>query len=447
MGRVTTSGSDTRILLQMDHLSPQLQHRFLARLLSPDETLEVIKHLRECDICREKLSALRTSKPGAVADTILPEMPPEDHPSADSLGAYLDNDLSQPDKADLEEHLRICESCQSALADLKSFREELLQSPAQEYAPVGATSRPAGPGSHDRWFSQERLRFLFPFNQPLVLAGAAAIAAIFAVAGVLIVRSPGTFNIASESGSQIIIADGVRRIGLGPNGITNPPAGMTANALAAVNQMAIPGLSERPSSISPATKENLAALKRAPSILLGQTPAEVPFQVLSPVLTLVESVRPTFKWTAATGASGYVVHVVADDRTQEEVAASPIILPTIDSATCQWVLAESAALSPGKRYRWYVTATIKDQEVDAPGIEQTQAKFEVLSADDLARLNALKESAQGDRLIDGLLNFNAGLLDAAQADFEYLLADPSQTERAKLFLNRMIGEIKRLKET
>ena len=79
----------------MDHISEQLQHRFLARLLSPEETLDVIKHLRECDACREQLSALRTTKPGSLVDAVLPETPNEEHPSADTLGAYLDDDLTR----------------------------------------------------------------------------------------------------------------------------------------------------------------------------------------------------------------------------------------------------------------------------------------------------------------------------------------------------------------
>jgi hypothetical protein len=215
----------------------------------------------------------------------------------------------------------------------------------------------------------------------------------------------------------------------------------------ALNNVAAPILNDEPPSLSPTLKHNLALHKRPQSTLLGQPSSPVPFQVLSPLRTLVESVQPTFKWTAATGASGYTVHVIADDRTQEEVATSPVIIPTADAATCQWVLAESTALSPGKRYRWYVTAAIKDQEVDAPGIEQAQAKFAVLSVEELTNLNVLRKSAQSDRLIDGLLNLNAGLLDAAQSDFEYLLADPGQTSAAKDFLNRMIGQIRQLKKT
>jgi Putative zinc-finger len=438
----------------MDHLSLQLQHRFLARLLSPEETLEVIRHLRECDVCREKLSALRSNKPGSVADTILPEIPAEGHPSADSLGAYLDEDLSRPDKADLEEHLRTCELCQKALADLKSFREELLQSPAQEYAPVAKTSRSSGAAprpprdygatSSERWlFSQRKERFLDWFNQPLVYGGVAAVAALVVVFGIVVVRSPETLGINGDG--RVTISDGGHRIVVGPNGITNPPAGLPGEVLTALNNVAATILKEEPPALSPTLKDNLTALKRAPSTLLGQPSGAVPFQVLSPVRTMVESVRPTFRWTAASGATGYVVHVIADDRSQEEVATSPVIIPTTNATVCQWE--ESTALNPGKRYRWYVAATIQDQEVDAPGIEQAQAKFAELSAEALTNLNVLRKSAQGDRLIGGLLNLNAGLLDAAQGDFEILLADPGQSANAKTFLQGMITEIGRLKET
>ena len=439
----------------MDHLSLQLQHRFLARLLSPEETLEVIKHLRECDVCRGKLSALRSNKPGSVADAILPEMPGEGHPSADSLGAYLDEDLSRPDKADLEEHLRTCDLCQNALADLKSFREELLQSPAQEYAPVATASRSSGAAprpprdygaSSERWlFSQGKARFFDWLNQPLVYGGVAAVAALVVLFGILVVRSPETLGIHGDG--RVTVSDGGHPIVVGPNGITNPPAGLPGEVLTELNNVAATILKDEPPALSPTLKDNLMALKRAPSKLLGQPSGAVPFRVLSPVRTMVESVRPTFRWTAASGATGYVLHVIADDRSQEEVATSPVIIPTTNATVCQWAVEESMALSPGKRYRWYVTATIQDQQVDAPGIEQAQAEFAVLSAEDLTNLNVLRKRARGDRLIDGLLDLNAGLLDAAEGDFEILLADPGQSANAKTFLQGMITEIGRLKQS
>jgi hypothetical protein len=181
--------------------------------------------------------------------------------------------------------------------------------------------------------------------------------------------------------------------------------------------------------------------------LLGQSPAKPPFHVISPNRTLISSLRPAFKWAAAPGATAYIVHVIADGRTQEEVATSPAIpAPTADSNACEWSIPEPISLTSGVRYRWYVTAVRNDQEIDAPGVEEPQAKFAELSQGEVAQLNTSKREIGSDRLLDGLLNLKAGLLDDAQADFESLLTEPGQTSAAKDLLNRMIGEIRRLKE-
>jgi hypothetical protein len=431
----------------MAHLPPQLQHRFLARLLSPEDTLAVIQHLRECDACREALSALRVNKPGALVDTVLDDTSFEHHPSADSLGAYLDEALAGPDTVDLEEHFRTCELCRDSLADLRLFREELLQLPAQEYAPVGTTSRSSKPGSQS-WLDREALRFLSWFNQPVLLAGVAAVAAVILVAGIVIVRSPATFGIAGAGSKlQISVADKGHQILLGPNGIVNLPGALPKDELAALNDLTNPVWHDEPPELSSDVKAALSSLKRAPSVLLGQSPAAPPFRVISPVRTLISSVRPTFKWTAAPAADSYIVHVITDDRAQEEVVTSPSLpATTANSSTSDWSIPESTSLTPGKRYRWYITAVRNDQEVDAPGIQEPQAKFAVLSQAEFARLASSKKEVQNDRLIDGLLDLKAGLLDDAQADFESLLSDPAQAPAAKDFLNRMIQEIQRLKE-
>jgi anti-sigma factor RsiW len=431
------------------HLSPQLQHRFLARLLSPEETLDVIKHLRECDACREKLLVLRSNKPGSLVDIILLEMPEEKHPSSDSLGAYLDDDLARPDQADVEEHLQTCQACRKTLADLRIFREELLQMPQREYT-FGTTS-PTSPtsGSLDGGgLFRDKPRFFSWFSQPpLVLAGAVAVAVLLLAIGIIIVRSPGTLGIA-RAGPQIAVADGGHQILLDPNGIVNPPAALPENELAALNHLAVPVWRDERPVLSPSLQETLNGLKRAPSVLLGQPQAKVPFQALSPIRTLTSSVRPTFKWTTAPGATSYTVHLIADDRTQEEAATSSAIPAAVqDVTTCTWTIPESTSLAPGKRYRWYVTAVIDRREIDAPGMEQSQAKFGVLSAEALAQLDSLKKQTSDDRLLNGLLDLNAGLLDDAENDFQMLLDDPKQTPEAKEFLNRMIGEIQRLKET
>jgi anti-sigma factor RsiW len=435
----------------MDHISEQLQHRFLARLLSPEETLNVIKHLRECDACREKLLALRSTKSASLADAILSETPNEEHPSADTLGAYLDDDLIHSDKVDVEAHLGTCELCQRALADLKSFRQELLQSPRREYT-VGISPRssasatsPLGSASD---FLRDKLGFIAWFKQPLILAGTAAAAALIVAIGIIVVRSPFTSEIAgSGPSSQIKVVDGDHQIAVGANTIKNPSGALPKEQLAALNNLVSSVSSNQPLRLSQSVEDALNGLKRPPSVLLGQSPAKPPFHVISPNRTLISSVRPAFKWITAPGATAYIVHVIADNRSQEEIATSPAIPSSItDTNTCEWSIPESISLSPGARYRWYVTAIQKDQEIDAPGVEEPQAKFAVLSPGELDQLTTSKSEIGSDRLMDGLLNLKAGVLDDAQADFESLLAEPGQTSAGKDFLNRMIGEIGQLKE-
>ena len=435
----------------MDHISEQLQHRFLARLLSPEETLDVIKHLRECDACREQLSALRTTKPGSLVDAVLPETPNEEHPSADTLGAYLDDDLTRSDRVDLEAHLGTCELCQRSLADLKPFREELLQTPRREYTPgtsswSSASATPESGGALG--FLRDKLGFLAWFKQPLILAGTAAAAALIVAIGIIVVRSPSTLGVADiGSRLQIAVLDGDHHIAFEANEIKNPPAALPKKELAEMNNLVSSVSRDETPEFSQSVKDALDNLKRPPSVLLGQSPAKPPFHVISPNRTLISSKRPAFKWAAAPGATAYIVHVITDDRTQEEVATSPAIpAPTADSNTCEWSIPESISLTSGVRYRWYVTAVRNDQEIDAPGVEEPQAKFAELSQGEVAQLNTSKREIGSDRLLDGLLNLKAGLLDDAQADFESLLAEPGQTSAAKDLLNRMIGEIRRLKE-
>jgi anti-sigma factor RsiW len=434
----------------MDHLSEQLQHRFLDRLLSPAETLNVIKHLRECDACREKLLAVRSTKPASLVDAILSETPNEEHPSVDTLGAYLDDDLTHSDKVDVEAHLGICEVCQRALADLKSFRQELLQIPHREYtagvSPGSSASAISSGSASD--FLRDKLGFIAWFKQPLILAGTAAAAALIAAIGIIVVRPSLTSeNAGNGPRSQIQVVDGDHQIAIGANAMKNPSGALPKEQLAALNNLVSSVSSDQPLRLSQSVQDALNNLKKSPSVLLGQSPAKPPFHVISPNRTLISSVRPVFKWTKAPGASAYIVHVIVDNPSQEEIATSPAIpAPMTDTNACEWSIPQSVSLSSGMRYRWYVTAVQKAEEIDAPGMEEPQAKFAVLSQGELDQLTTSKSEIGRDRLIAGLLDLKAGVLDDAQADFESLLAEPGQTSAGKDFLNRLIGEIGQLKE-
>jgi hypothetical protein len=433
----------------MAHLSQALQQRLLARALSAEEMLAAIKHLRGCQACRDSLSGLRSQTGSSLADQVLPGHSQDEHPSPDLLAAYVDNELDPSARGSLEAHISDCALCRENLADLRKFRDELQRTPGRSYEPAGevakirTSSMPASAG----WW----IRLVPWIRQPVILGSLATAAALFIVISLLSLRSLFLFNTITSRESrpgQVTLIDGDRRVHLGANGIINPAATLPKDELDALDNLATPALRNESLSLPRWTTNHLAELKRAPSVLLGAHSGSIPFHVIRPLRTLVQSVHPTFEWSTATGATNYTVHVVADDRSQEEVATSQAIqAPAPELMTCSWTLPETVSLASGRRYRWYVTAVISNQELDAPGAEEPQAKFAVLGEADLARLDSLKKANSGDRLLEGLLNLEAGLLDDAQTDFQSLLDDPKQTESAKEFLTRIIAEIRRLKES
>jgi Putative zinc-finger len=388
----------------MDHFSGEMEQRFLARALDRREIVAATQHLRECESCRENATILRRSRPGSLIEQILPRTPLEEHPQEDLLVAFVDDDVTPADRSFLESHFAECDVCREILTDLRSFRSELQQTPPRQYGPprenmtgtVGnATADPlqrdlTAPRPRDPVRSSWLLWLMQPFAIGVAVT-ATALLILAALAG-LRVSSPQQFALRNES-----------------------------------------------LQASPA----LAALKSASQVWRGQESGKAaPMRVIRPMRTLIQSGPTTFQWTTAGGATSYTVHVV-DDQTQEEAATSPQISPA-SSAVCAWT--DPVSLTPGKRYRWYVTAIINEQEIDAPGIEEPRAKFSVLSESELTHLDELKKANRGDHLVNGLLNLRVGLLDDAKDDFQSLLEEPSQTLEGRAFLRRLIEDIEKLRE-
>jgi hypothetical protein len=65
--------------------------------------------------------------------------PMEDHPSAELLLAFVDGDLVPADQPVLKSHLKECSLCHEIVTDLRSFRMELIRMPERRYAPEPKT--------------------------------------------------------------------------------------------------------------------------------------------------------------------------------------------------------------------------------------------------------------------------------------------------------------------
>jgi hypothetical protein len=154
---------------------------------------------------------------------------------------------------------------------------------------------------------------------------------------------------------------------------------------------------------------DLAELGGRPQRLMGPAAARPPFQLVSPVATVVEAAAPILRWQPLAGASSYRVTVL--DRDLVVVAESPDLKDT------EWRLPQ--ALERGRTYVWQVAARKAGARMLAPTPPEADARFRVLDA---ARAEALA-AARGrgeSQLVLGVLYAEAGLRSEAERELRAL---------------------------
>jgi len=154
------------------------------------------------------------------------------------------------------------------------------------------------------------------------------------------------------------------------------------------------------------TPPTLTALIGKTSTLLGGSSEGLPFELLRPVATIVETSRPTFRWRPLLGATRYVVTVY--DANLSPVESSRSLVRT------DWKVSHS--LQPGAVYSWQVTALKDGKEVTSPAPPVTEAKFKVLEKSTARELESVERSQAASPLILGILYAQAGLLDQAEKE-------------------------------
>jgi hypothetical protein len=123
----------------MDHISAQIGQRSPAKALDRQKQTPATGDLWECESCCANLTASNQTKPNSLLDLFLAEIPAEDHPSAELLLAFVDEELMPADRPFLKSHLNECALCHEIVTDLKSFQKELMQMPERRYAPEPKT--------------------------------------------------------------------------------------------------------------------------------------------------------------------------------------------------------------------------------------------------------------------------------------------------------------------
>jgi anti-sigma factor RsiW len=203
----------------------------------------------------------------------------------------------------------------------------------------------------------------------------------------------------------------------------------------------ITGLESLPESYQQSVKEALMAQRidvppdlqelagRSGSLLRGASPG-LPFSLIAPVGTAVQSDRPTFRWNALHGATGYIVTVF--DSNFNRLTISQTLLRT------EWAPSES--LERGRAYSWQVTAIKDGERIKSPVTPAPEARFKVLESARSAELESAKKTYNSHLLL-GILYARAGLLDDAEGELQTLLKANPRSPVAR----HLLREIKALR--
>jgi hypothetical protein len=154
---------------------------------------------------------------------------------------------------------------------------------------------------------------------------------------------------------------------------------------------------------------------------MGNGQAE--FSVTSPVGIVIETDRPTFRWTPVDGGASYTVTIY--DSNVTKVAESEPVTST------EWAL--PSALARGRIYIWQVRAVRDGRQMIAPSPAAGRAKFKVLEQSWAEQIAIAKRSGFKSHLVMGLLYAEAGLLNEAERELEALQkANPTSAIARKL---------------
>ena len=102
----------------------------------------------------------------------------------------------------------------------------------------------------------------------------------------------------------------------------------------------------------------------------------------------------------------------------------------LSSAINEWK--PSAPLDRGNIYSWVVIAVVDGKEIVSPGAAAPAMKFQVLSADDLQKLDQLKLTRS--HLVLGVFYAKVGLLGEAEREFQELASLNPDDKVAKKLL-------------
>ena len=435
-----------------EHISEQDGERYRKRVMTSDELFATSFHLAVCDACHDRFAGQDVLEPTYtfIRDQLKAAQDEEsDHIGYEQIAAYVDQKLSWPDREVVETHFEICSQCTS-MADKRRLNAP-LSSPA---TPV--SGKPSSRASIGRMT-------VAPWRVP-----AAALAGALLVWLVLLPLRSQVGGLQAEveqlrrtnetlsqevsalgklqaqrdqyqreserlrqenEASQAVIGRLERELAQkqvrspGPVFSSQPVVALTDESGPVVldEQGNITGINSLPLSYQRLIKTALTTgrLKTPPLIgkligrsskTMGNAGSSIPFALLAPAGTVIESDRPTFRWQPLAEASGYTVTLL--DSGQNKVATSPML------STNDWQM--TARLKRGQIYYWQVKALQNGKEVVSHSGPAPDVRFKILEQAKVDELERARKLCSGSHVALGVIYAQMGLVDEAEKEIEKL---------------------------
>jgi hypothetical protein len=232
-----------------------------------------------------------------------------------------------------------------------------------------------------------------------------------------------TITLRQERAPAVQLIDGAQKLHVASNGRPDQLRSLPAPLQEAVAEALRSGRLQIPTDVV-ALKRTIPAKS---SLSVGQAPA---LRLLTPVGTCVSDGQPRFRWTSYPGASGYRVVVIAktDDAT--------IVSDDLPAAATEW--RPNQPLRPGETYQWRVEAfNGQDMVARSPAPAEGEARFRVLSSDQVGEFQELNRAAGNSHLARAVAAAEAGLLDEAAAEFYALAVQNPRSEIVRQLLEQL----------
>jgi hypothetical protein len=299
---------------------------------------------------------------------------------------YLTGRLDSALQDEFEVHVLECHECQALLETCQAARSVLA---AQGAEVPQATKRNASASRRWGWFTPQRVASLTALAALLVIVLLAAVQA-----GLIPWRRPSP----SRSHSPEVV----------PNP-TNVAASYPEIAALSLDQQqqVVDTIQTGKITYSP----SLAALGGKQGSLRGESESSGRFYVLGPVGEVVDDPQPLFRWQALAKAKSYTVSIY-DAGLNEVQKSAPLM-------TTEWK--PTKPLHRSQVFEWQVTATTSDgKTIIAPDSSQPVAKFRVLAEAKARELEQFQKAHPDAHLVLGILNAQAGVLEASQRELSQI---------------------------